>query len=307
MKAMIPSQPPPEAAGTVSCSSTFQAPDCAPWSDLDILSESSRILTMIDLAGHEKYFKTTVFGLVSHSPLCCMLAIAAGSTAMTPPHHMTLEHLGIAYVLNVPLIIVITKSDQSSPEALQQTIDFVNRLLKSFQRSSAVVTCDDDLRALLTPAAQDISNNTDERSAPGESSCNPKITPLAVPVFVTSSVTGQGISELRSYLFRLPVAPVPAHTLDAGALTDPSLPMELTEGNYCRVLSEIRVLAAYRVDWKDGTETSAVESVGCAAKDDEVIIEGSVSGGRGVRVGEEVSSSCHSTFCLLFCIALTSL
>ena len=40
-----------------------------------ICQESSKVLTFIDLAGHEKYLKTTVFGMTGHAPDFCMLMI----------------------------------------------------------------------------------------------------------------------------------------------------------------------------------------------------------------------------------------
>ena len=37
---------------------------------------SSKVLTFIDLAGHEKYLKTTVFGMTGHAPDFCMLMVS---------------------------------------------------------------------------------------------------------------------------------------------------------------------------------------------------------------------------------------
>jgi len=34
----------------------------------DLVGDSSKVLTLIDLAGHERYLKTTVFGLTGHVP-----------------------------------------------------------------------------------------------------------------------------------------------------------------------------------------------------------------------------------------------
>lgn len=40
-----------------------------------ICEKSSKIITFIDLAGHEKYLKTTVFGMTGHLPDFCMLMV----------------------------------------------------------------------------------------------------------------------------------------------------------------------------------------------------------------------------------------
>ena len=44
-----------------------------------------KVLTFIDLAGHEKYLKTTVFGLTGHAPQFAMLMVGSnmGVVGMT--------------------------------------------------------------------------------------------------------------------------------------------------------------------------------------------------------------------------------
>ena len=43
-----------------------------------ICERSSKVITFIDLAGHEKYLKTTVFGMTGHMPDFCMLMVSPG-------------------------------------------------------------------------------------------------------------------------------------------------------------------------------------------------------------------------------------
>lgn len=43
-----------------------------------ICEKSSKVITFIDLAGHEKYLKTTVFGMTGHLPDFCMLMVREG-------------------------------------------------------------------------------------------------------------------------------------------------------------------------------------------------------------------------------------
>lgn len=40
-----------------------------------ICEKSTKVITFIDLAGHEKYLKTTVFGMTGHLPDFCMLMV----------------------------------------------------------------------------------------------------------------------------------------------------------------------------------------------------------------------------------------
>ena len=50
-----------------------------------ICRASTKVITFIDLAGHEKYLKTTIFGMTGHAPDFCMLMIGsnAGIIGMT--------------------------------------------------------------------------------------------------------------------------------------------------------------------------------------------------------------------------------
>lgn len=106
-----------------------------------ICERSSKVITFIDLAGHEKYLKTTVFGMTGHLPDFCMLMVRknpekdlhikifvrlmfylfffvkVGSNAGIVG--MTKEHLGLALALNVPVFVVVTKIDMCPANILQ--------------------------------------------------------------------------------------------------------------------------------------------------------------------------------------------
>lgn len=45
----------------------------------EICEASSKLITFIDLAGHQKYIKTTIFGLTAHRPDFSMLVVGANS------------------------------------------------------------------------------------------------------------------------------------------------------------------------------------------------------------------------------------
>ena len=50
-----------------------------------ICQAATKVVTFIDLAGHERYLKTTIFGMTGHAPDFCMLMIGsnAGIIGMT--------------------------------------------------------------------------------------------------------------------------------------------------------------------------------------------------------------------------------
>jgi hypothetical protein len=58
-----------------------------------------------DLAGHERYLKTTLYGLTSGAPSCVVLMVGANAGLIG----MSKEHLAIALALNVPVVVCITK------------------------------------------------------------------------------------------------------------------------------------------------------------------------------------------------------
>lgn len=96
-----------------------------PWEEIG--KRSAKVITFSDLAGHERYLRTTVFGLLSSSPNYCLLMVAANNGLIG----MSKEHLGIALALNVPVMVVVTKVDICPPQILEQTIQQIKRILKS--------------------------------------------------------------------------------------------------------------------------------------------------------------------------------
>jgi GTPase len=60
---------------------------------------------MADLAGHERYLKTTLYGLTSGAPSCVILMVGANAGLIG----MSKEHLAIALALSVPVVVCVTK------------------------------------------------------------------------------------------------------------------------------------------------------------------------------------------------------
>jgi hypothetical protein len=263
-------------------------------SDVDILTESTKIITLIDLAGHEKYFKTTVHGLVSQSPQFCILTVPASTTPGVVG--LTTEYLGIAVALNVSLIVVITKADLVTEEASAITAKYMMRVMKSCNSGTVVIAQDSDLHKLQ------------EAEKP------------LVPIFVTSSLSGLGIALLRSYLFSLstPIVAPPPLLLYSGSegLKPPSPPIvDLSQR------AEVNIFSMYHMGEKSldndptGNRTASSALGGIAkeigrVEEEEgydswrsepgqleelsvgsgkcVVVEGLIRTGQGVSAGDEV-------------------
>lgn len=141
-----------------------------------ICRASTKVITFIDLAGHEKYLKTTIFGMTGHAPDFCMLMVGSNAGVIG----MTKEHLGLALALSVPVFVVVTKIDMCPPNVLQDTMKLLTRVLKSpgCRKIPVLVQGEDDV---ITSAA----NFTSERIC---------------PIFQVSNVTGLNLDLLRIFL-----------------------------------------------------------------------------------------------------------
>lgn len=150
------------------------------YDDEDICSQSIKIINFIDLAGDQKYLKTTVFGLSGYSPHYAVLVVSAFS-GVAP---MTEEHLSLARALDVPIVIVVTKTDIASPQQIQRTIADLKQTLTQpgYKRVPLIVQNEDDA---ITAGSNHLEGNV-------------------VPIFCASSVTGDGLTLLKKFLFVLP-------------------------------------------------------------------------------------------------------
>lgn len=146
----------------------------------EIGKRSAKVITFTDLAGHERYLRTTVFGLLSSSPNYCLLMVAANNGLIG----MSKEHLGIALALNVPVLVVITKIDICPPQILEQTITQITRILKSpgARKIPIFVKNHEDC---INTATQFVSQRI-------------------CPIFQVSNVTGENLDLVRSFLNILP-------------------------------------------------------------------------------------------------------
>ncbi|KAH1000459.1 hypothetical protein HUJ04_000364 [Dendroctonus ponderosae] len=141
-----------------------------------ICEKSSKVITFIDLAGHERYLKTTVFGMTGHAPDFGMLMVGANAGIIG----MTKEHLGLALALSVPVFVVVTKIDMCPANVLQDNLKMLVRILKSpgCRKVPVMVKTQDDVVLSAT-------NFVSERLC---------------PIFQVSNVTGENLPMLKMFL-----------------------------------------------------------------------------------------------------------
>jgi GTPase len=149
----------------------------------DIVDASRKLVTFVDLCGHERYLKTTVRGMAGHAPDYAFIIVGAnhGLTKMSR------EHLGVALALKLPLVFIVTKVDLAPDNILEQTLSEITRVAKlpGVKKLPLQVRSMDDVLVCARQYAQSGSDRV-------------------APVFLVSSVTGQGLDLLRSFLNVLP-------------------------------------------------------------------------------------------------------
>lgn len=143
---------------------------------IDIVKQSTKIISFYDLAGHEMYLKTTIYGLNSCKPDLCFILVG-GNMGL---NIMTKEHLFLCHSLNIPTVIIVTKVDlcDSRQNVLQDTINEIKELVKSTRKVFYEVKTKEDARLCSINLH---SNNI-------------------VPIFQISNVSGKCIDELVYFL-----------------------------------------------------------------------------------------------------------
>lgn len=95
------------------------------WSD--IVQNSTKLINFFDMAGHEKYLKTTIYGLSAMHPDYCFVMVG-GNMGLTG---MTREHIGLCLSLKIPFIIIVTKVDIAPEHILKENLIKINKMCRN--------------------------------------------------------------------------------------------------------------------------------------------------------------------------------
>lgn len=142
----------------------------------EVMKSSKKIVTLLDLCGHEKYLKTTMFGMIGMMPDYSMIIVGANMGISK----MTKEHLGITLALKIPFFIVLTKIDMCPDNVYKETLDTLFKILKiqPVNRVPFVMKETDDCQKIAHSIASD----------------------RICPIFCVSSVSGLGMDNLIKFL-----------------------------------------------------------------------------------------------------------
>ena len=144
----------------------------------EVAAKSDHVITFLDLCGHEKYLKTTIYGVTALFPdyACILIGTNMGVQRMTK------EHLGIIISLGIPFFIVFTKVDIAPKEVKEKTINTFTSIIKTGLQKTVLAV-----------------KNTDEAVVAAEQLTGGNL----VPIFQVSTVTGEGLESLKKFLGRI--------------------------------------------------------------------------------------------------------
>jgi GTPase len=137
-----------------------------------------KVVSLIDLAGHEKYLKTTVFGITGMFPDRGIIVIGA-NTGITK---LTREHIGIMLYTNIPFMIIITKIDMA-PDGIYE--DLKKSIKKLFQKNAP------NLTPYYIESDIDVINHN-------------HINNTIVPIISVSNKNGYMIDNLHRIIYNIP-------------------------------------------------------------------------------------------------------
>ncbi|KAF3004946.1 hypothetical protein E8E13_007559 [Curvularia kusanoi] len=209
---------------------SYGSGDVDAWVDIHAAVEAAsegRLVVLSDSAGHPRFRRTTVRGIVGWQPHWTLVCVPADNTdessgkiGASPSSQdilgptaadldLSQAHLELCLDLELPLVIVITKYDLATKAGLRQALSKLLSALKEAGRKPCIIsdqstpTPDMDIQTISTEDLLEADKITQQLA----------LSPLAlVPIILTSAVKGTGITKLHAFLRRLPLpieAPLP--------------------------------------------------------------------------------------------------
>ncbi|KAF1938062.1 hypothetical protein EJ02DRAFT_355322 [Clathrospora elynae] len=202
---------------------SYGSGDVSSWIDIHAAVEAAdngRLVFLSDSAGHPRFRRTTVRGIVGWQPHWTLLCVPADNTddsfgkigasptsqELLGPAAADLDlshaHLQLCLALELPLVIVITKYDLATKAGLRQTLTKLLSALKKVDRKPCIIS---DTPTSEGEADLHVIGGSDIREVDKTVQRLADSPLAAVPVLLTSAVKGTGINKLHAFLRKLPV------------------------------------------------------------------------------------------------------
>ncbi|KAL1902878.1 hypothetical protein Sste5346_000789 [Sporothrix stenoceras] len=225
----------------------YANPNIESWIGIHDYTKNGRLVFISDSAGHPRFRRTTLRGLIGWSPHWTLLCLSTNpnnadnrtldeyevtSGTSTPldlgsranSAALAKAHLDFCIKLDLPLLIILTKSDLLNKESLKRTLapiwaaiknaGRIPQLLQSKQKATENTRSVNPLdAAAIDKVLARVRESGDFRSV--------------VPVILTSCVTGDGIGLIHALLQSLPLPPKPTAHDYIGKALNPEQPEAL--------------------------------------------------------------------------------
>lgn len=206
------------------------------WEAIHDSSRDGRLVFVSDSAGHLRFRRTILRGLVGWAPhwiLCCLTANDSELKARCTPTYSQDEgelpmaevdhaktYLDLCLKLRTPLVIVITKLDVATTISFRSTLSKILAAVKTAGRIPKLLI------------KQRIQSDPTRVTAVDEDDVQPLIADMKrsgdllnfVPIVSTSAVKGEGIGLLHALLQNLPVPSTPTSRDYVGPALNPEQP-----------------------------------------------------------------------------------
>lgn len=158
--------------------------------------DSNKNIVLIDLCGHEKYLKTTTYGISGYFPDYAIVTIAANRGILK----MTKEHLGILFYMKIPTIILYTRIDIAPKDVLETNLKAINKICSHFKKK--LIKINDEKEFYLSQENKE-DNQDSNLTKFKEVAIQMKESDDFIPIIMTSNRTGFSIDLLKKSLFAL--------------------------------------------------------------------------------------------------------
>jgi len=211
------------------------------WTDIHASSQGGRLVFVSDSAGHPRYRRTTVRGLVGWAPHWILLCIAADDGENAPSGaggtssareilgvagagvDLAQAHLDLCLKLEQPLAIVITKLDLASKLSLRQTLSKILSAVKGAGRVPSMLPLD-HTKNILGSDLETIPESDEIAAKKIAEMVRSSGHKQVVPIIMTSAAKGTGIRMLHALLHTLPIPLSPTSQDYVGAVLNPEQP-----------------------------------------------------------------------------------
>tara|TARA_Y100000389_G_scaffold174968_1_gene185341 strand:- start:6274 stop:7902 length:1629 start_codon:yes stop_codon:yes gene_type:complete len=151
---------------------------------IDVVKRSSKIATFFDMAGHQKYLRTTIAGFSSSEAdyALIIICIHRGVT------NLTIEHIGLCLCFRIPFMIIVTKVDTPEEEQTKQLVRNTKTQIRKTLKKLGVTKVPYFIQkdTIMLELANKLKDD------------------IIVPILRISNVTGRNIDRLKAFINLLP-------------------------------------------------------------------------------------------------------